>query len=220
MEGIARPLGRPLWSEMKENAARISTNPASGVRLLFDLYKAKGKEYGLPKIRLHLIGHSAAGNELTTFAGKYPKRTLKLVYLDAAYDRRELPTIEAADPLPSTEQPPGDPLRQKIEAAHIAAMAAYIPNYKNIKAPVLNYYAMFEKHWAVKPDTPPDKQKVAEAFMETLVRPYQRKNIDKFRREQPAGRVIELTGTHHYFFRDPALREDVVKTIRDFLAGS
>ncbi|UWX04595.1 hypothetical protein H1235_07780 [Pseudoxanthomonas sp. NC8] len=61
VEGIARPLGRPLWNEMKQNAARISTNPGSGVRLLFDLYKAKGKEYGLPKIRLHLVGHSAGG---------------------------------------------------------------------------------------------------------------------------------------------------------------
>lgn len=61
VEGIARPLGRPLWGEMKENAARISSNPASGVRQLFDLYKAKGKEYGLPKIRLHLVGHSAGG---------------------------------------------------------------------------------------------------------------------------------------------------------------
>ncbi|WP_201774015.1 N-acetylmuramidase domain-containing protein [Pseudoxanthomonas suwonensis] len=61
VEGIARPLGRPLWNEMKDNAARISSNPASGVRQLFDLYKAKGKEYGLPKVRLHLIGHSAGG---------------------------------------------------------------------------------------------------------------------------------------------------------------
>ena len=59
VEGIARPLGRPLWNEMKDNAARISSNPDSGVRLLLDLYKARGREYGLPKIRLHLIGHSA-----------------------------------------------------------------------------------------------------------------------------------------------------------------
>lgn len=61
VEGIARPLGRPLWNEMKENAAKISSNPNSGVRLLFDLYKANGRDYGLPKIRLHLIGHSAGG---------------------------------------------------------------------------------------------------------------------------------------------------------------
>ena len=61
VEGIARPLGRPLWSEMKENAAKISSNPNSGVRMLFDLYKANGRDYGLPKIRLHLVGHSAGG---------------------------------------------------------------------------------------------------------------------------------------------------------------
>jgi len=59
VEAIARPLGRPLWNEMKENAERISSNPASGVRLLLDIYKARAREYGLPKIRLHLIGHSA-----------------------------------------------------------------------------------------------------------------------------------------------------------------
>ena len=61
VEGIARPLGRPLWNEMKENAARISSNPASGARLLLDLFKAKGREYGLPRVRLHLVGHSAGG---------------------------------------------------------------------------------------------------------------------------------------------------------------
>lgn len=59
VEGIARPLGRPLWNEMKENAARISSNPDSGARLLLDLCQAKGREYGLPRIRLHLVGHSA-----------------------------------------------------------------------------------------------------------------------------------------------------------------
>ena len=59
IEGIARPLGRPLWNEMKENAARISSNPDSGVRMLLDLYKANARAYGLPKLRLHLVGHSA-----------------------------------------------------------------------------------------------------------------------------------------------------------------
>jgi len=59
VEGIARPLGRPLWNEMKENAARISSNPESGARLLLDALRGKARAYGLPRIRLHLIGHSA-----------------------------------------------------------------------------------------------------------------------------------------------------------------
>jgi pimeloyl-ACP methyl ester carboxylesterase len=37
--------------------------------------------------RVILIGHSIAGEEMTRFAGTYPARVSKLVYLDAAYDR-------------------------------------------------------------------------------------------------------------------------------------
>ena len=61
VEGIARPLGRPLWNEMKDNAHEISGNPGSGVRMLLDLYRKHAREYALPNIRLHLIGHSAGG---------------------------------------------------------------------------------------------------------------------------------------------------------------
>lgn len=39
--------------------------------------------------RAHLVGHSLAGVELTAFAGRNPERVLKLVYLDAAYDRKQ-----------------------------------------------------------------------------------------------------------------------------------
>ena len=37
--------------------------------------------------RVVLVGHSIAGDELTRFAGVHPDRVIKLVYLDAAYDR-------------------------------------------------------------------------------------------------------------------------------------
>jgi len=166
--------------------------------------------------RAHLIGHSAAGNELSSFGARFPKRTLSLVYLDAAYDRREVTEIEKQDPLP--EEPRKlDPISEKIDAALIRAMATYDPPYRKIKAPVLNYYALFEQHWSVQPDTPESTKKLAEAFMATVVRPYQRRNIDRFRREVPRSRVIELAGTHHYFFRDPAIKDEVVRTIREFL---
>lgn len=59
VEAVARPLGRPLWNEMKQNAERISTNPQSGIRQLFALHAANARGYGLPAIRLHLVGHSA-----------------------------------------------------------------------------------------------------------------------------------------------------------------
>jgi non-heme chloroperoxidase len=37
--------------------------------------------------RVILVGHSIAGEEMTRLAGQYPDQVLKLVYLDAAYDR-------------------------------------------------------------------------------------------------------------------------------------
>lgn len=37
--------------------------------------------------RVHLVGHSIAGAEMTSFAGRYPERVGKLVYIEAAYDR-------------------------------------------------------------------------------------------------------------------------------------
>jgi len=43
--------------------------------------------------RAVLVGHSIAGDELTRFAGAHPDRVIKLVYLDAAYDRAGLPEI-------------------------------------------------------------------------------------------------------------------------------
>jgi len=43
--------------------------------------------------RVVLVGHSIAGDELTRFAGVYPDRVIKLVYLDAAYDRTRMPEI-------------------------------------------------------------------------------------------------------------------------------
>lgn len=49
-----------------------------------------------------LAGHSAAGDELTAFATKYPQRIRALVYLDAAYDRGD----------PNTPQPHMDVWRK------------------------------------------------------------------------------------------------------------
>ncbi|UNK50346.1 N-acetylmuramidase domain-containing protein [Lysobacter sp. S4-A87] len=60
LEGLARPLGKKLWGEMKQNANAMSGTRDSGVIQLFEQFRkvAKGS---LPRIRLHLIGHSAGG---------------------------------------------------------------------------------------------------------------------------------------------------------------
>lgn len=58
-----------------------------------------------------LAGHSMAGVELTHFAGTYPDRVLKLIYLDAHDDYRGILEMERKNPLsnvgpPETEKEP------------------------------------------------------------------------------------------------------------------
>lgn len=54
-----------------------------------------------------LIGHSLAGIELSHFAALYPERVLKLVYLDAAYDRssEECKAMQEKNPMKNIEIP-------------------------------------------------------------------------------------------------------------------
>jgi pimeloyl-ACP methyl ester carboxylesterase len=62
----------------------------------------------LDELNIHtviLAGHSLAGAELTHFAGMYPERVIKLVYLDAPDDRRELPTLLGKNPLKGVAPP-------------------------------------------------------------------------------------------------------------------
>lgn len=58
LEGLARPLGKKLWGEMKQNANALSGARGSGVIHLFDQFGKVAHDM-LPRIRLHLIGHSA-----------------------------------------------------------------------------------------------------------------------------------------------------------------
>lgn len=58
LEALARPPGRPLWIQMKDNARDISEAREAGVTQLLALLRGPAAR-ALPPIRLHLIGHSA-----------------------------------------------------------------------------------------------------------------------------------------------------------------
>ncbi len=56
--------------------------------------------------RVHLVGHSIAGDEMTRFARMNPDKLGKMAYLEAAYDRVEARQLEATFPkLPSPPEP-------------------------------------------------------------------------------------------------------------------
>jgi pimeloyl-ACP methyl ester carboxylesterase len=167
--------------------------------------------------QVNLIGFSAGGDELTRFATLYPNRTLKLVYLDAAYDRRDVSELEKNDPLSDQSSTP--PLTA-IETAMIKSQDAFRPDYTKIKAPALSYYAIAETHWAVKPETSQTNRKKAQDFVESVVQPRQWKNVEQFRKEMVNGNVVILRDTHHNFFGDPKLKDKVVGEIRALLLGS
>ena len=57
LEGLARFPGGRVWEEMKQNAAALTGHEDAGIVQLFGLFKKlRGS---LPRVRLHLIGHSA-----------------------------------------------------------------------------------------------------------------------------------------------------------------
>ena len=66
--------------------------------------------------RAHLVGHSLAGTELTRVAARHPDRVLRLVYVDAAYDRAAQRRYDEAVEPPALAPPmtPGD--RASVEA--------------------------------------------------------------------------------------------------------
>ncbi|MFZ4285720.1 C1 family peptidase [Variovorax sp. HJSM1_2] len=71
-KSIGRPLARPIWSEMKENAC-LAYAPRRGGDLLLDALQALAGTWG-NKFELHLIGHSAGAIALGHLLGALQKR--------------------------------------------------------------------------------------------------------------------------------------------------
>ena len=204
--------------------------------------------------RVNLAGHSLAGDEMTLFARLYPERVLKLVYIDAAYDRAaydKLPPSPAPPP-PQSEAdrasfaayrawyvrtfgfwseameadaratmlaPDGTlhaPLSQAVVKALNAGRATAVVDYTGIKAPALSFYVLRDTlpRWLPPGSDDETRRKVID-YMRDVDLPYQRRNIEQFRREMTRGRVVEFSHTAHHCF---ITREgDVVREMRRFL---
>ncbi|MFN8095591.1 MAG: alpha/beta fold hydrolase [Vicinamibacteria bacterium] len=75
--------------------------------------------------RVHLVGHSVAGDEMTRFAGLHPDRVLSLVYLDAAYDRTAMRKALAMS-LFTNPKPPSPPRPNGRNKVSVAAYSDYL----------------------------------------------------------------------------------------------
>jgi hypothetical protein len=69
---VGRPLARPLWSEMKENAG-LAFAPRRGGDLLLDAMQALAANWGA-QFELHLVGHSAGSIAIGHLLGALAER--------------------------------------------------------------------------------------------------------------------------------------------------
>ncbi|MGD9588399.1 MAG: alpha/beta fold hydrolase [Pyrinomonadaceae bacterium] len=205
-----------------------TTTRVEDIRAFMDAKKIK---------RAHLVGHSLAGDEMTMFATLHPNRLLKLVYLDAAYDRTKM--VTCADELPPEIAPPAairmmreamecpgwaeikvkdmpPPDMYRVQVLTMRSASQYRPAYKDVKALSLSIYADAEV--AQLPGNVTDEtRKRLEAYWKEKRTPLTRASIEQFRKEMPNGRVVELKGATHYIFLGPS-KDETIKLTRDFLA--
>ncbi|HKR02177.1 MAG TPA: alpha/beta hydrolase [Pyrinomonadaceae bacterium] len=104
-------------------------------------------------------------------------------------------------------------LSREVGQAIFKNAADYRPDYTKIKAPALSLYAIYGLQlWVPQDET---ARRKAQEFLDNVNLPYQRKNIEKFRKEMPKGRVVEIKNSHHYLFIKSL--DEVVREMRKFL---
>jgi pimeloyl-ACP methyl ester carboxylesterase len=111
-----------------------STHPDTGYdtrRLVEDIRTAIDK---LHLGRVILIGHSIAGEEMTRFAGTYPDRVAKLVYLDGAYDRIAADSM-LNEVFPVLPDVPPRPLPTEADTASPAAYVDFVHRTRGVNIP-------------------------------------------------------------------------------------
>ena len=163
--------------------------------------------------RVTLVGYSLAGNEETEFAGRYPQRVGKLVYLDAAYDLARNAELGRKAHLDLPPMPGAD----KATLELIARGFEYHPDYSRIEAPALGFFVTYND----APKSPlwdEATQKKLLAFWSDYGKAYRRNQIERFRAGIKRATVVELHDTTHAgFVFDQKQQTILVREMRKFL---
>jgi pimeloyl-ACP methyl ester carboxylesterase len=164
-----------------------------------------------------LVGHSLGGNELTTLASEHPNRVSGLIYLDATFDPKDLPTndpkyVALLNNLPPNllPHPPGFPESERQAIAHqnvrhaVSAIAKGVKkrDYSGIRVPVLALVATFRAaDDQLRNDMPkdPEPRAAIEAY-EVIRMVYIKKDEETLRAAVPNAHIVELPGANHYVF--------------------
>ena len=161
--------------------------------------------------RVHLVGHSIAGAEMTEFATLHPERVASLVYIDAALDFAAGYDV-MKEWMANLRQPqPGSPYSQVLQWQQL-----YTPDFSGLTAPALAFYT--KRTPMPVPNNAPDEIRLKiEDFARTKWSPLVDRMANKFRMETKTGRAIVFEDASHYIFRDQA--DDVVREMRSFYSS-
>lgn len=208
--GITR---RGFGSSSKPTTGYTSRNLADDVLKVLDALDLKRRPV--------LIGHSVAGEEMSSIGARFPGRIAALIYLDAARDRTwAAPSDEKRsadfDAVGIGSAPKPDPARFDPQVALGAGVEK--PDYANIKVPALALYAAPRTWKELMPGAPefPDPGKRAAA--ERIVGYYAQTRAhmeDGFHTGVAGSTVVEIPGSNHYLFRSH--EAEVLQEIRKFL---
>ena len=157
--------------------------------------------------RVNLAGYSIGGAEMTRFAGTYPTRVAKLVYLDAALDFVQHHKIELAAHLP----PPTD----AHQAAILLGASASHPAYAKVTAPALAFSIVYDHPIPVTPQDDAAYKRYLQLLYET---DFTGEQVKLFRKEMKGGQIVLLHNAVHWtFLNDPMQLSIVVPAMRKFL---
>lgn len=107
-------------------------------------------------------------------------------------------------------------MSEAIAQAFQDTLSSYVPEYSNIQAPLLSFFAILDGHDYLSSDYMTEKQKEQVIdFFDTVISSYQRQSIEQFRNKVPHAQVIEIPSGHHYCFIKQ--EEIVFSEMRKFL---
>lgn len=152
-----------------------------------------------------LVGHSIAGQELSSIGSRRPEKVAGLIYLDAGYSYAfyDPPSAKLLDEMQASTGPPPGPARSIMEGRQ---------RYTNIPAPILAIFAAPNSLGSGALPKGTDR-----ATFEARDKAMTEAVTAAFEKGLPKARVVRLPTADHYVFRSN--EADVLREVHVFIAG-
>ncbi|MCC7009606.1 MAG: alpha/beta hydrolase [Acidobacteria bacterium] len=144
--------------------------------------------------RVHLVGHSIAGLEMTEIASRWPERVRSLVYLDAIADPASAHAVLQKDPLNQT------PSTGAVWAEINRWWSGHSVNFQRVKSPTLAITALEGRRPDIPPDASAELRSRAQEYWRTAIVPLKERWIATFQQQVPQAKMVTFEGADHYFY--------------------